>query len=327
MKKLLLLALSIAVFAGCTKSEITNMPDSRAIGFDSFIGKATKAVTETTTGGLEAADPGFKVYGGYDGVNVFDGVNVSYNSGWSYSPLKYWVPGQHYKFAAYAPVDESLSPAFDYASGHLTISGYSITDLAQSKDLVYATADRDNTGSENTDPVDLTFGHIMSWVKIQFRHAMADGYTFTVSDVAVNGVKTNADFAGATGWTTPATPASFAETGSLYVSGTDLPDAAGDVVGTDFIAVPQTIAADNLNITFKLQVQDAAGEYLVGNADGGVLKTGKIDAEQVWQSNYVYVYTAEITAGMAGVKPIEFNPSVSGWGNTDGDGVIIIVVD
>lgn len=71
MKKgLLMLGVAALALASCTNEEVLNVSDSRAIGFDAFVGKTTKA--DITDANISE----FYVYGGYDNnlTNVFDNV-------------------------------------------------------------------------------------------------------------------------------------------------------------------------------------------------------------------------------------------------------------
>lgn len=321
--KFWLAAMAVTVsMASCSLEEVMEQPEPQAIGFSSFVGKPTRAVTETTTTSLRF----FKVYGGYaTNTDVFNGTVVtSDNNGntWKYTGTQYWVPGQSYKFAAMGPsgtdIDTKLS--FDYTSGHLKLENYEVTDLATaSKDLVYAEASRDNSSSENYDAVPFSFGHIMSWIKIKFVHGLTDGYKITVSDVTVTGVRTKGTFNG-TNWTMDSSPsdATFNDQDpneDSYNQTDKILDANGDNCLVDFIAIPQTVAT--LNISFKLTVQDDQGSYIVG-ADGAPKEFLATALSSVaWQKDYVYTYTATLDESVLDLKPITFTATVNSWTNRD----------
>lgn len=350
--------------ASCSLEEIVDQPTQQAIGFSSFVGKPTKAVTQTDLDFLKGSNGGFRVWGGYSATNIFEGRKVTWSSGdpgsWGYTGTEYWVPNQKYQFAAVGPAavfgaEESVAastlettptgsnPTFTYNSGetygHLSFT-YSQSDLTKSEDVVYAEATKSTNNMLSTDPdaVSLTFGHIMSWIKIKFVHKMTNGYKITVSDVTVDGVKTGAKFTGSGvstgGWTWDTsttnatfnnqTPHSYKTTdGSSDGSANGLLDTDGDNCMVDFIAIPQTItySADGtpsgFTISFKLQVQDSQYSYLLGSVDGGVDFSTTLTDTQTWDVNNVYVYTANLTADVIGLKPIEFEASVSPW-PTDG---------
>lgn len=323
--KFWLAAMAVTVsMASCSLEEVMEQPEPQAIGFSSFVGKPTRAVTETTTNNLGS----FKVYGGYaTNTDVFNGTEVKSSDGinWSYTEaldLQYWVPGQSYKFAAMGPsgtdIDTKLS--FDYASGHLKLENYEVTGLATaSKDLVYAEASRDNSSSENYDAVPFSFGHIMSWIKIKFVHGLTDGYKITVSDVTVTGVRTKGTFNG-TNWTMDSSPsdATFNDQDpneDSYNQTDKILDANGDNCLVDFIAIPQTVAT--LNISFKLTVQDDQGSYIVGTSEAPKEFSATALSDVAWQKDYVYTYTATLNESVLGLKPITFTATVEDWTNKD----------
>jgi hypothetical protein len=324
--KFWLAAMAVTVsMASCSLEEVMEQPEPQAIGFSSFVGKPTRAVTETKTNSLGS----FKVYGGYvTNTDVFNGTEVTTNnqgSTWEYAVPQYWVPGQIYKFAAMGPsgIDIDTKLSFDYTSGHLTLLNYEVTDLATgSKDLVYAEANRttDNPLVEaNYAAVPFSFGHIMSWIKIKFVHDLTDKYKITVSDVSVTGVKTKGTFNG-TNWTMDSSPsdATFNDQDpnkDSYNQTDKILDANGDNCLVDFIAIPQTVAT--LNISFKLTVQDDQGSYIVGTSDTPKEFSATTLSGVAWQKDYVYTYTATLDESVLGLKPITFTATVEDWTNKD----------
>lgn len=328
--KFWLAAMAVTVsMASCSLEEVMEQPEPQAIGFSSFVGKPTRAVTEIKKDNLGS----FNVYGGYaTNTDVFNGTVVTSDDNgntWKYTGTQYWVPGQSYKFAAMGPsgtdIDDQLS--FDYASGHLTLENYEVPDLATgSKDLVYAVASRDNSSSENYDAVPFSFGHIMSWIKIKFVHGLTDGYKITVSDVTVTGVRTKGTFNG-TDWTMDGSPsvATFNEQDpneDSYNQTDKILDASGDNCLVDFIAIPQTVAT--LNISFKLTVQDDQGSYIVGTSDAPKVFSATTLSGVAWQKDYVYTYTATLDESVLGLKPITFTATVEDWTNKDNNSDLTI---
>ena len=333
-----LAAMAVTVsMASCSLEEVVEQPTPQAIGFSSFVGKPTKAVTETNVTALQAS--GFNVWGGYaDNQTLFSGRKVSYNtSKWEYEDnLEYWVADQQYYFAALGPTNAVTNAvtgsSFAYAAdgGHLSFT-YTQTDLTKSTDVVYAEGAKKTATSIASDPgvVDFTFGHIMSWIKIKFVHKMTSGYKITVSDVKVGGVQTNATFTGSgvsTGnWTTPSTSAYLGVDDASVVQpdifedgATASPlDADGESCLVDFIAIPQTVSS--LEISFKLTVVDSAGNKLV---EGKTMSSTVSSAE--WASNNIYVYTANLEYGKVGIYPIQFTVSNFNWGGTDDDNILTI---
>ena len=93
-KNVLMLGLAAIAFTACTNEEVTHFAENRAIGFDTFVGKNTKAVTEMNTTVLQTG--GFYVWGGYDtDTDIFAGTQVTYtNDKWEYTSLQYWENGK-----------------------------------------------------------------------------------------------------------------------------------------------------------------------------------------------------------------------------------------
>lgn len=321
--KFWLAAMAVTVsMASCSLEEVMEQPEPQAIGFSSFVGKPTRAVTEIKKDNLGS----FNVYGGYaTNTDVFNGTVVTSDDNgntWKYTGTQYWVPGESYKFAAMGPSGDDINNklSFDYTSGLLKLENYEVTDLATgSKDLVYAVANRDNSSSENYDAVPFSFGHIMSWIKIKFVHAMTNGYKITVSDVSVTGVKTKGTFNG-TDWTMDSSPsvAAFNDQDpneDSYNQIDKILDAKGDNCLVDFIAIPQTVAT--LNISFKLTVQDDQESYIVGTSDAPKVFSATALSGVAWQKDYVYTYTATLDESVLGLKPITFTATVEDWTNKD----------
>lgn len=329
--KFWLAAMAVTVsMASCSLEEVMEQPEPQAIGFSSFVGKPTRAVTEIKKDNLGS----FNVYGGYaTNTDVFNGTVVTSDDNgntWKYTGTQYWVPGQSYKFAAMGPSDIDTKLRFDYASGHLTLSDYEVTDLATgSKDLVYAEADRTTASplvEANYAAVPFSFGHIMSWIKIKFVHDLTDKYKITVSDVSVTGVKTKGTFNG-TNWTMDSSPsdATFNDQDpneDSYNQIDKILDANGDNCLVDFIAIPQTVAT--LNISFKLTVQDDQGSYIVGTSDAPKVFSATALSGVEWQKDYVYTYTATLDESVLGLKPITFTATVNSWTNTDNNSDLTI---
>lgn len=314
-----LAAMAVTVsMASCSLEEVVEQPAQQAIGFSSFVGKPTKAVTQTDLTSLKTS--GFNVWGGYASkTNLFEGRTVSYEDpNWNYTGnLEYWVADQQYYFAAVGPTNavtnDVTSSTFAYAAdgGHLSFT-YSQADLTQSTDVVYAEGKKKTEATITQDPgvVEFTFGHIMSWIQIKFVHKMTDGYKVTVSDVAVTGVKTGASFTG-TGTITGTWGTSLSSDAvfSNQTPANNELDAADESCMVDFIAIPQTVSS--LGISFNLTVEDSAGNTLVED------KTMSSTVQTAtWASNNIYVYTANLEYGKVGIYPIQFTVEDFSWDGT-----------
>ena len=221
MKKFLFLGIAAtAMFASCTNDEMVEMNPQSAIGFETFVDKSTRA-TDVTKANLTA----FEVYGWRtkDATEqIFDAQAVTANNGvCTYSPLQYWVGGYKYDFEAVAPKsgEKGVTVNDTYGASTITFASDSETDL------IYASASKDLSSSgygtlaTATDPVGLTFGHLLSRVKFTFINGADNN---SVAKIAVTDVKiTNA---GTTGVYTPSngTWAAATETGEVTFASTNI---------------------------------------------------------------------------------------------------------
>lgn len=197
------------MLASCTQNEVVEMPATRAIGFGTYVGNTSRAVSETTVGFLqnntETGGKGFYVFGVYkDGakeVTVFDGKSnqshvTSDGNGWGYAPINYWLFDKTYKFAAYGPAAalNKGEASFDYTTNTLTIKDFSSEGKL---DLVVAEADKNGytvaTPAEGADAtvktVQFKFFHALSKVRFTFVNGWRNHVKLTVSDVKISGVK------------------------------------------------------------------------------------------------------------------------------------------
>ena len=301
-KNVLMLGLAAIAFTACTNEEVTHFAENRAIGFDTFVGKNTKAVTEMNTTGLQTG--GFYVWGGYEtDTDIFAGTHVTYTNGnWGYTPLQYWESGKAYRFAAFSADVTSATPTFNYDDGHVDLTSYT-ADINNPVDLVYAhPTDAITAKASGNQAVQLSFGHVLSWVKLTFINGFATGTTLTISDITVEGVKTTAAFTDGA-FKAPTTDATMT---AVTLEAMDTNQAAKT---TDFTAIPQTI--DSFVIKFNISVTTAGGTKLADNVE----KTATI-ATQTWAANNIYEYKATIDGATIGAEAITFDPSVTTWGGT-----------
>lgn len=191
MKKLFIMGLAAMGLAltACNSDETVEMAKGNAIGFKTFVNNSTRVATDATTTNLES----FKVWGKMkkdDQTGTpFDGVVVSKDAqkGWTYTTPVYWENDYSYSFVALAPVDAftMTAPNAYQNYGSIAFNNYA---KAGETDLVYAAKDCGKvTVAANTCPqaVDLTFNHMLSRVRFQFKNAMDDGSILTVTDVKI----------------------------------------------------------------------------------------------------------------------------------------------
>lgn len=324
------LAAGALILAGCTKTEVTDVPDSRAISFDNFVTNAVKALDIEGDGGLTT----FYVYGGpTDNTTLFAGTTVSYASGaWSYSPLKYWEATKTYNFAAYSNENESVKGVTLETDNHLKITDY-ISD--GTKDLIY-TYEHDIVCGDalNMPPVGLTFYHILSRVAFKFTKDQVSlaGTDIKVSNIKITALNNQGTFTGEdittqcpygawTGQSGAVAQAFDKEGGNI-----DLTDVQAEGQTDYEYLIPQPANGSGLTVTFTLTPTGTLAEdYSKYAKPFSVTLPATSDSQ--WNPGYTYVYTAEIKSNNFELTPIIFDVTeVKIWGNgniTGGDDILI----
>lgn len=311
MKKgLWMLGLAAAAMTSCTQSEVLEVAENRAIGFESFVGKSTRAVDDLTD---ESNFNKFFVYGSYENggsyVPVYgnDVVN-KVEANWINEKLQYWVNGKNYKFAAYSDGNNKLESGvtFTDATGALEIVDY----VVGTNDLI-AVDEVSQTGqASGNEKVALTFSHLLSKVKFTFSTTFGDHLTVKVTNLTVKQVENKGTWNG-TQWT-PSNPSVMADK-SYDASGLVATSAGKE--SEECYVLPQSNA--NLKASFTVTVTDEGKNTIAQKTFSNVsLASGSDDK---WVNGYAYNYKANITPANMGANPIEFNPSVSPWEDKDVD--------
>lgn len=307
---LFMLGAAVAVLSSCTQNEIINVNESRAIGFDSFVGKPTRAAV--TTDNLTS----FNVFGGFDSQydNVYKDVVVTKTEegagtyAWLPAQTKYWQLDKTYNFCAYSPSGNGTASAD--ANG-IVITGFNAS--SGDVDLIVAKADPITANSDfiaNPQSVQFTFNHVLSMIRFTFATTLED-VTISITDLKVNEVPCEATYTNSI-WQTP-----VAETKSTYgltVANDITKDASQN--SSEAIVIPQTFGA-GLNVTFKLK---ATGALSIAGSDGNGVQHSVTLPTTAWENGKRYNYTAtfDITNidpdNPDNYKPIEFGaPTVTSW--------------
>lgn len=324
MKAIHLIAAGAALtLAACSNDEMVQAPEATPIGFDSYIGKTTRADDATLSNVKDITVYGY--LGDAGAPKLFDGQRVSNSSGsWQYSPLQYWTADKNYLFTAVASPELSGNKHYTYAwddarptdienfYGSGTI-GFDNSRASGNEDLIYAfkTATTPSPLNEAPGKVSFSFKHALSRVKFTFKNAMAsDAYSIKVYDLKINNAAATGSLvlgaekpvwtvAGSTalefpGYFSPAT-GTAANTQSV-------------ASGTKFI-IPETKA---LSISFKIDL------IVSGNVIGTYSHIKRVLPSVEFQNGYSYNFVAEITPknidpGQA-LFPILFDVTeVEGW--------------
>lgn len=258
MKKTLLFAGMAALLASCANQETVEMAQSNAIGFNAYVGKATRA--DMTASTLTE----FNVYGYYGtDTEVFDGVKVTNTSGsWVAAETAYWVANQTYNFAAVAP--SSIEASF-------SADGLVLTDYTPSgeDDIIVAVTNPITAQKTGNDAVQLNFKHVLA--KVQLKLENVDDQEVTA--VKLNGVinKGTLTATNETGVVLEWEPSS--ETNSYNFTLTSNSGA--------LYVIPQELTSD---VTVTLTVDGDSKEFIVKQANVGE-----------WETGHVYTYTIDLT--------------------------------
>lgn len=325
MKRLVMCGVVALALAGCTQNEVLNISSDRAIGFDAYTGKGTRAVNDITGGGSSSGFNKFIVYGSYaasdKNTEVFDGVEVSYSSSWTYTNEQYWQTGD-YKFAAYSDGNGALSggPTASYTHDDgLQIENYVVGE----KDLIFATIEKPGVDKSTYDgtPVNLKFSHLLSKVKFTFTETFADNLTVEVSNLKIVNSKTKGTY-------------KYDTDAYKWEIGTDTKEITYKtpvVVSTSYrpeecYVLPQSTTG--LTASFTVTVKDALNTIVMSKnfTDDAAVSLNVTNATE-WLNGFAYNYTAELTPAVIdpNAKPIQFTATADTWKeNENGDGGLTI---
>lgn len=322
----------VAVFAvgamsSCSVDKVVDQAEARYIGFDPFANKVTR--------GLNATDFGhsnFSVFGQYGtGTSVFINQEVKWvTDSWDYTPLKAWVTGQTYHFAAIAPYDASYVAGtnYNYTTKEYTLGEITV-NATPTTQIDYMTANPQDNVSSGASSVSFDFNHILSKIDFIFqpRTASEDNthwqspVRIEITKIELTDVPTTNTYAN-DAWgelDTPGTKkATFTEgegTSSLVktsYAGSGQPTPTAKTF--DWLVVPQGTTSGEITktLTITCDVYDNAtsgGTLLKGNV------TASVGIKTSWAKNTYYTYTVSIGADILGENPyITFDVnSVTDW--------------
>lgn len=193
----------VFVLGACSSSDEPAADPSVPVGF-SVQTETRAAVTGTTLpdGSL------FKVWGGYDGNNVFDGKEVKKTaSGCTYTGTEYWVPGKKYNFHAVYPAELPAGAALTVAGdGTVSVSDFDCSATGDAAvDLMTASASNIEADKiiDSPNTVELTFSHLLSHISFAFDNQLT-GYAAEVTDISFS-IQVKGDYNSSTEpspWTT-----------------------------------------------------------------------------------------------------------------------------
>ena len=330
MKKHLFVSLSlIAALSGCSTNEEVERSDFKALSFETFVGKGTRAVARTAF----ADGDNFGVFAYEHGTDTWsaattskklfmDNIKVFREGGsWTYSPTKYWKDGVKHTFLAYSPYNETYVQ--DPKTG--TLIGVTTEALASNQtDLLYTIPEQGSRDLEWEEgrTVTMTFRHALSQIKVSIAtdEDYSGYYTAVVRQIQLTGIVNsgNLDLNEPDADTSPWSNQGNTVTGyEATVSGLDIPLTTDEVLLNDapnlFMQIPQEI--QDGQATFRLTCDITPTE--AGNMAGtGTGKTVDIKIPgATWLHNHIYHYKVKINLQqLLGLKPIEVGePDVVLW--------------
>lgn len=328
--KFWLAAMAVTVsMASCSLEEVMEQPEPQAIGFSSFVGKPTRAVTEIvnpngSASGVQTPLTKFYVFGRYGDKNGADYGNVVYENaevtvnGSSFTnvgptDVQYWALNKDYKFAAYSDGNSKIESNISFGTdGNITITGYS----AGSNDLILATPAEVQTGatiSAQSNAVPLTFNHLLSQVSFQFvGEGFPAGYKIKIESLAFSVNNTATYTSSNNSWGDPTTSASKG-----YTVGTGTAFAFDTKTTSDAnFVIPQSYSSD-ITATFTATIYDKYNSEVASKAftTASLLANSTTGIPAEWVKGNRYQYNIKITPSeMTNMFPIKFTvTTVSDW--------------
>ena len=327
MKKLIFAAFAAGamVLAGCTKVEVKDVPENRAIGFDNFVSNSVKSIDNSQA--LEK----FYVFGGTstdDDIFANEEMSVTWNSNdatVTYSPQRFWTANTAYQFAAYSNDNTIIdgvtlaTPGTIGTEDALHLSIPYTTD--GTTDLVYAQSEKvfyNWTGSNEPETVNFTFYHVLSNIQFKFtKGADLDDITVAISNLKFTSIAKSGTFIGSDMGGENQYP--FSTWNTTTIGGQDVTfttnstSVDGGTIESDHMyLIPQ--AANALKVTFTLTPTSDKTTGLVEKSFEVDLPAPGTESNINWNPGNSYIYTATITAETFDAKPIVFDViKVNDW--------------
>lgn len=342
-KSFLFLAVCAAAMTACTSEDVIEEGvQGNAIGFESVVGKASRA-TDLTKANLTK----FYVYSYYtqegktaNPVQVFDGEEVTLSgSTWGYANTRYWVPGSTYYFYAYSCGNNEITsygePGMNLAtSGNVNSRALKISNFvcnnSHQHDLIYASNEgyvgKDNSGdaaAPANKKVGFTFKHALTKVNAIFSSEFAPGYDIRISNVRLVNMYDEGDYdpkanegeewANVSRKTT--TPQPFVNLNVTTTDNKNIASAAEDeadvqkvTTATAFV-IPHEYTESYVTLAFTIEVLQNNEVFLSRNMTG--------TWQPNWKTGYSYTYQVAISGNTTDLEPIVFetkeNMDVEDW--------------
>ena len=333
-KSIFLLGVAVAAMTSCSNDKLLDQaePIQRAIGFDSFVNKTTKAVTATN----ESIEK-FYAFGYYTAskeanseTKIFGNGNIAVTkpaSGvvWDYTNTEYWTKN-YYHFAGYANGNDAAALTASFANHSLIITNYTVSDA---NDLVADVLEIDNTNfAAYATKVAFDFKHLLT--KIQFKVINTDEtYKMRITQpLTITGIKTTGDVVyseAGNDWTAKWTVKSGSrnitdavvnpvnDAGNVvYIPTLANNETDAQISSTDYLVMPQVVESIEYSIT--VEFYDDNNSVVSEKSLSGSINVSE-DEDFEWDPGYAYLYTISLPTA---VKPIQFTaPSITDWDITN----------
>lgn len=309
----------VFVLGACSSSDEPAADPSVPVGF-SVQTETRAAVTGTTLpdGSL------FKVWGGYDGNNVFDGREVTKTaSGCTYTGTEYWVPGKTYNFHAVYPAELPAGATLTVADGRVSVSNFDCSATGDAAvDLMTASAP-DIEADEiiaRQNPVGLTFSHLLSHISFVFDNQLTGGYAAEVTDISFS-IRVKGNYI-----STEPSPWTNLNPGAITLYPAADPAAAPltvenklSVTSDPALVIPQSNTG--VNVTFTVTIRE-----IIDEATGSTMTVVKrftsplATTDGEWEMGQRYEYKATLTdklMEMDGLKQITLDVKITDWSVED----------
>lgn len=307
----------VFVLGACSSSDEPAADPSVPVGF-SVQTETRAAVTGTTLpdGSL------FKVWGGYDGNNVFDGREVTKTaSGCTYTGTEYWVPGKTYNFHAVYPAELPAEATLTVAGdGTVSVSNFDCSATGGAAvDLMTASAPDDIKADEiiaSPNPVELPFSHLLSHISFVFENQLT-GYAAEVTDISFS-IQVKGDYNSST----EPSPWTNLNPGAITLYPAADPAAAPltvanklSVTSDPALVIPQSNTG--VNVTFTVTIRE-----IIDEDTGSTMTVVKrftsplATTDGEWKMGQRYEYKATLTdklMEMEGLKQIKLNVTITNW--------------
>ena len=315
MKKLYALIVPLCFVLGACSSSDEHLPDTSVpIGF-----KAQADTRAAVTGTTLPDGSRFKVWGGYNGNNVFTGREVTKTaSGCTYTGTEYWIPGQTYNFHAVypaeLPADVTVSVSDD---GAVAIRNF---DCSATEDAAVDLMTASTPGVKADEIIDsqssvgLNFSHLLSYISFSFDNQLT-GYAIEVTDISFTiGVKGDYGSTSVPSWS------NFTQGAiTLCPEGSPLAVANKTIITSGpSLLIPQSNTGVNVTFTVTIREKDEATGSSMTVVKRFTSQLATTDGK--WTKGQSYNYKATITDAlmeMEDLTQITLVVTMTGWEKED----------